>query len=174
MLECVICRRVSLQWVAWRNAPHKATLDFLQGLDRPAGGKDEALLNFTLRALLLQILVVKPFQKLPRGGDAGKLVAQAALQAFIPNEQSQVLRALSAHGLKQGNRFDELGLGKPALALAQAEVGSDQFWQAQGPKGARDTQRAGVRTGRLLQGAGVQDERGLVQQGQSGSHRGAI
>lgn len=76
----------------------------------------------------------------------------------------------SPHRLQQGNRFDHLALGEPALAFAQGQVGLNQLRQAQGAGGTRNTQRSGVRTGGLPQRPPVQDEGRLVQQGQASGH----
>jgi hypothetical protein len=43
-----------------------------------------------------------------------------------------ILWAFPAYRLEQGNGFDELGLGKAALAFAQGQIGADQSGHAQG------------------------------------------
>jgi hypothetical protein len=82
----------------------------------------------------------------------------------------QVFGALSAHGLEQAERFEELGLGEAALALAQAQIGLGQRRHPQRPEGAREAQSAGAGAGRLVQRARVQDEGRLAEQGQAGGH----
>jgi hypothetical protein len=67
--------------------------------------------------------------------------------------------------LEQGNGFDELGLGKAALAFAQGQIGPDQSGQAQGAVNARKAQEPGMRAGRLVQGPLIQDEGVLCSKG---------
>ena len=50
----------------------------------------------------------------------GRTIAQAPFQAVVPGQQVHIFGAFPAYGLEQRDGFDELGLGKAALAFAQA------------------------------------------------------
>ena len=133
-----------LGWVTGvGDPPHQPTLHLLQSTDRPTGRENETLLHVSLGPQLLQLLVVKTFQKLPHCRRFGGLVAQAARQTVIPAQEVDVFGAFAPDDLKQGDNFEELGLGKPALALAQGETGGDQARHPQGAIGPGNAQQAG-------------------------------
>src|ERR1035437_2926408 len=100
----------------------------------------------------------------------GGTIAQTPCQAVVPSQQMHVFGAFPADGLEQGNAFDELGLGKAALAFAQGQIGTDQSGQAQSAVNVRNAQETGVRAGRLAQRPLIQDEGRLVQQRQTRRH----
>ena len=81
-----------------------------------------------------------------------------------------IFGAFPADRLEQGNGFDELGLGKAALAFAQGQIGADQSGQTQGAVNAGNAQEPGMRAGRLVQRPLIQDEGRLVQQRQARRH----
>jgi hypothetical protein len=66
----------------------------------------------------------------PRWTRPWKKERQTPFQAFVPDQQAHVFGTFAANGLEQCNRFNELGLGEPALPLPQIEIGLDEFGQA--------------------------------------------
>ena len=162
--------RLALLRVPLGHPPHRSGLDILQPLHRLAAGHDEALLLLPRRPQRLQLLIMEAVQEPAQRGGLGGPIPQAPFQTGILRQERNVLGAVPANGLEQEDRFDHLGLVKAALALAQPQVGGNQVGQAQGTKDPGGGQGAGVGTGGLLQGAGVQDKGGLGLEGKTRRH----
>jgi hypothetical protein len=81
-----------------------------------------------------------------------------------------IFGAFPADRLEQGNGFNELGLAKAALSLAQGQIGTDQSGQPQGAVNARNAQEPGMGAGRFVQRPLIQDKGRLVQQRQARRH----
>ena len=97
----------------------------------------------------------------------GRTIAQAPFQAGVIAQQASILRRLSADNLEQDGRFDHLPFVMSSLAFTQFKIGLDQTRQAEGAKGARNSERASMRAAGLGERARIQHEGSFVQDGQS-------